>query len=137
MANSSIISRLSQAPWNRRTAPDDGVPPLHQDTITTDANGAFSITLPAKLFDESAKKRFIFSSYFLSLACTGKTGETQEASHRFYIGKHRSIIVNNATFVNDAPVKLNVSIESSDPADKDFTCHYTLAEAADSTKVVA
>ena len=137
MANSSIISRLTQAPWYRRTAPDDGVPPLHQDTITTDANGAFSITLPAKLFDESAKNRFIFSSYFLSIACTGKTGETQEASHRFFIGKHRSIIVNNATFVNDAPVKLNVSIESSDPADRDFTCHYTLAKAADSTKVVA
>ncbi|MGN0228683.1 MAG: alpha-2-macroglobulin family protein, partial [Muribaculaceae bacterium] len=137
VANSSIISYLTRALWYQRAVRSNGEPPLHQDTITTDANGCFAVTLPAKLFDESDKKHITFYSYNLSLACTSKTGETQEASHRFYIGKHRRILLGDATFVNDAPIKLNVSIESSDPADKDFNCHYTLTEATDTTKVVA
>lgn len=137
VANCSIISCLTRALWYQRTARSNGEPPLLQDTITTDANGCFAVTLPAKLFDESDKKHITFYSYNLSLACTSKTGETQEASHRFYIGKHRRILLDDATFVNDAPIKLNVSIESSDPADKDFNCHYTLTEATDTTKVVA
>ena len=137
VANSSIISRLSQAPWYQHTAPDDGVPPLHQDTITTDADGNFSITLPRKLFDETARVSPFYFGYKLSLSCTNKTGETQEAVHKFVIGKHRQIQVDGGTFVNDAPVKLNAAIESSDPADKDFTCLYSLADASDTTKIVA
>ena len=135
VANSSIISTLKNVSWFFRSGSIDK--PLATDTITTDADGNFSITLPRKLFDETARVSPLYFGYELSLSCTNKTGETQEAVHRFVIGKHRQIQVDGGTFVNDAPVKLNAAIESSDPADKDFTCLYSLVDASDTTKIVA
>ena len=135
VANSSIISTLENVSWFFGSGSIDK--PLATDTITTDADGNFSITLPRKLFDETARVSPFYFGYKLSLSCTNKTGETQEAVHKFVIGKHRQIQVDGGTFVNDAPVKLNAAIESSDPADKDFTCLYSLADASDTTKIVA
>ena len=135
VANSSIISTLKNVSCFFRSGSIDK--PLATDTISTDADGNFSITLPRKLFDETARVRPFYFGYKLSLSCTNKTGETQEAEHRFVIGKHRQIQVDGGTFVNDAPVKLNAAIKSSDPADKDFTCLYSLVDASDTTKIVA
>lgn len=109
------------------------------DTVTTNANGEFAITLsPDKFEENSHNKERIARIYDFTAECTNNTGETQSCHHSFFVGTHRRIaLANELTFINDKPISLPVTIESSDEGDRNFTCNYTLTSPTDSTQLIA
>ena len=111
---------------------------VHSDTVTTNANGEFTITLSPDKFEENGNnKERIARIYNFTAECTNNTGETQSCNHSFFVGTHRRIMLNDElTFINDKPISLPVTIESSDDADRNFTCNYTLTSLTDSTQVI-
>ena len=135
VANAPVAFSITKSQWFYWMNIDDNF--LKQDTVTTNAKGEFTITLPRDMFDENtnSRERRIANIYSVEASCTNNIGETQSCNHNFFIGSHRKISIGSeTTFINNRPITLPVSIESSDPDDKNFTCNYTVT-TTDSTVV--
>ncbi len=106
------------------------------DTIvTTDANGEFKLELPASQFKENESRHYYYN-YVLDAQCTSDAGESQEGSHCFIIGSRRGVkLGGDMDYNNVAPVKLNLSFNSTDENDKSVDCYYKVQD--ENEKVVA
>ncbi len=134
VANAKVKTSLSRALWSWFTSREEF---LKQDTILTDNNGNFTLTISHDLFERNGYSRMPYC-YSVEASCTNSSGETQSATHNFFVGIHRRIkLPDELTHINDKPLSIPATIESSDPADAHFTCKYRVISASDTTNIVA
>lgn len=140
VANAQVIFTLNESSWTFWNFQEDRTTIL-QDTIATNSNGEFSLTIPQSLFKENSShnvNKLIASIYSLNISCTNNTGETQSHNHEFFVGQHRRLHLDGSmTFINRTPISLPVTIESSDPADKDFSCTYKIYKSETDSTIIA
>ncbi len=88
--------KASEWSWYRHFIPYNRFDRNVGDTIvTTDANGRFSVTWPAGVFDENTEKRYCLYRYTADAQVTNATGESQTAHGYFHIGSKREITLND------------------------------------------
>lgn len=114
------------------------------DTVlTTDAEGRFSIELPASRFEENKYSGYDFYSrysYNVNAICTNVAGESQEANWYFIVGGRRSIEFaggyDEIACNNVKPVKLPLIFNTTDENEKSVMCHYRVIDK-DSKEVLS
>ena len=140
VANASVVFTLKKSSWAFWRFRSDSST-VSQDTITTNNKGEFTLTIPKHLFEENAPQgdaKMIANIYSLNVSCTNNTGETQTCNHEFFVGQHRKLDFNGEmTFINQSPITLPVTIESSDPGDKVFTCRYRITKSETDSTIIA
>lgn len=122
--------------WNNDNDDDDD--DVNDTTVMTDAQGVFTIEYPAHLFKENADAAGgkigvdNWRSYQLTAQVTNVAGETHESSTNFIIGRHRGFTFasEELTLLNDKPVKMPATFNSTDENDKNVPCVYTLYDKA-------
>ena len=130
VANAKAKLSLTRQQWWWRWSGNGGNQ-VTDTTVTTDAQGNFTITLPASLFQENkpenAGKR-LWNSYRLNASITNEAGETQEGSTSFSIGAMRGFHFTNEDFdvEKSAAVKLPVTFSSNDSTERNVTASYML-----------
>lgn len=130
VANAEATLTLTRQQWWWRWSGIDGYE-ITDTTVTTDAQGNFTITLPASLFEENkpdnAGKR-LWNWYYLKASITNEAGETQEGSTGFTIGSMRGFRFTNENFdvEKSAAVKLPVTFSSNDSTEQRVTASYML-----------
>lgn len=141
IAGTEVKLQLSQQAWSWYWRyRDSGGTVINDTTVTTDANGCFSIEYPAKLFADSVNSsasKYVSDlrrSFSLVAKVTTAAGESREASHAFVIGRYRNILIDDFTHENSKKATLPVTFNSTDDNDKSLLCTYTLTD--ESGKVV-
>lgn len=130
IANTEVRLLLSKQEWSWYWRYQDrNGKTLNDTTVTTDADGRFSIEYPAELFgDTEGKYSWNWHSYTVNAKVTTAAGETREAYHSFVVGRNRSIEISNFTHENSKKAKLPVVFNSTDDNDKSLVCTYTLKD---------
>ena len=124
--------------WRWNNGNDDDDDEVNDTTVVTDAQGVFTVEYPAHLFKENADAAGgkidvdSWRSYQLTAQVTNVAGETHESSTNFIIGRHRGFTFasEEVTLLNDKPVKMPVTFNSTDENDKNVPCVYTLYDKA-------
>ena len=132
LANTEVKVQLRQNEWSwwwRWRSRDRGE--LMRDTVvTTDAQGRFTIELPADAFEENlnAHYRWAYYNYVLHASVTDAAGETQEASHNFIIGERSGIEFSQEaiTHRNDSPVTLPIKYNTTSETVTSVMCKMML-----------
>lgn len=115
---------------------------IFNDTITTNQDGEFSITkepIPESKRENGTWRYYHnYNFYSIEFACTNATGETQSASHMFFVGKANAIKVLNSsvTHINDKPLKLPIALDSELDT-TNYACRYELCRVDDDKIVQA
>lgn len=99
---------------------------LNDTTLTTDAEGKFTIEYEPELFEEnkSAYGRSRYN-YEIDATVTDGAGETHEASTTFIIGTRRGIEfgeVNDNIFLNDKPITLPITYNTTSETETSTWC---------------
>lgn len=130
IANTEVKLTLSKREWSWYWRyQSEGGTTLNDTTVTTDADGRFTIEYPAGLFgEEVGKYTWDWCSYTLSAKVTTAAGESREGYHSFVVGRIRSIEIHDFTHENSKKAKLPVIFNSTDDADKSLVCTYTLKD---------
>ncbi len=133
IANTEVKLQLYQDEWRWWWwARNNDSGEMMIDTIaTTDANGIFTIEVPAdKFYENKNNKRWAYYNYKLHATCTDAAGETHEADHYFIIGQRRGIELTkfDITHVNTEPLKLPLKFNSTDSESATTTCDWTLTD---------
>ena len=132
IANTEVKLALTKHQWSWywRYANSDGTH-VSDTTVTTDSEGRFAITYPADLFPEiSAKEIWNWYSYALNATITTEAGESREARHSFVVGRMRSLSISDFSHEVSTKATLPVEFHSSDDADRQSVCTYTLTDAS-------
>ena len=132
IANTEVKLTLSKQRWSWywRYANAGGTT-ISDTIVTTDSEGRFAITYPADLFPEiSIKNIWDWNSYAVNAAITTDAGESREARHAFVVGRMRSIQISDFSHENSTKASLPVEFHSSDDADRQLVCTYTLTNAS-------
>lgn len=121
VSNAEVKLTLRQRSWSwwwRYYSSRNEGEVINDTTVTTDAQGRFSIELPDSLFTENqSNHRWSCYNYALQAQVTDGAGETQEASHTFIVGTRRGIEV-NADIIHEGnqaitlPLKYNTTSET-------------------------
>ena len=130
IASTEVKLTLSKRAWSWYWRYEsEGGTTLNDTTVTTDADGRFTIEYPAGLFgEEVGKYTWDWCSYTLSAKVTTAAGESREGYHSFVVGRIRSIEIKDFTHENSKKAKLPVIFNSTDEADKSLVCTYTLKD---------
>lgn len=128
VAGADVKLQLRQQQWSWwwwRYRNDNGT--VLTDTVArTDASGKFTISLPASMFSEN-NNRYAHYTYLLSGECTNAAGETQSGNTSFIIGKRRGLsLPDDYTFVNNKPLKLPLTFNSTDDNETAVQCIYSV-----------
>lgn len=141
VANAEVKLTLCQSSWSwwwRGYDRSSEGTVLSDTTVTTDAEGKFAIEFPDSLFTECiTKRRWARYNYTLQAQVTDGAGETQEATHSFIIGTRRGIALrsDDMTHVNDKPVTLPLTYNTTDENQTAVACTWELSTVAKRTVV--
>lgn len=119
IANTEVKLSLFRNEWSWWWWGNSGDTQLADTTVTTDAQGDFTIVWDDSLFPEKAPKRrhvWAMYSYSTDATCTDAAGETQSGTTSFIVGTRRGISFSEDkfTYVNDKPIKLPLSYNTTD-----------------------
>ena len=141
VANAEVKLTLRKQEWSwwwRHYSTSAQGEVIWHDTVTTDAQGQFSVELADSLFDESeARCLWARNNYSLQAQVTDGAGETQEDTHTFIVGTRRGISLPDAMIHegNDA-ITLPLQYNNTDENATAVACTWKLVDA-DSKQVVA
>ncbi|MGM9870111.1 MAG: MG2 domain-containing protein [Sodaliphilus sp.] len=132
IANTEVKLTLTQQRWSWYWRYENATGTTMNDTtVTTDSEGRFAITYPADKFpDILGKSIWNWNSYAVNARITTDAGESREARHAFVVGRLRSIQISDFSHENSTKATLPVEFHSSDDADRQLVCTYTLTNAS-------
>ena len=141
VANAEVKLTLRQQQWTwwwRQYSTRNQGEVISDTTVTTDAEGKFSIEFPDTLFTENQEHcKWARFNYSLQAQVTDGAGETQEASHTFIVGTRRGLSMSSEiTHEGNAPITLPLKYNSTNENDASVPCTWELTEL-DTKKVVA
>ena len=141
VANAEVKLTLRQQQWTwwwRQYSTRNQGDVISDTTVTTDAEGKFSIELPDTLFSENQGEcRWARYNYSLQAQVTDGAGETQEATHTFIVGTRRGLSMSGEiTHEGNAPITLPLKYHSTNENDTSVPCTWELTEL-DTQQVVA
>ena len=141
VANAEVKLTLRQKQWTwwwRQYSTRNQGEVISDTTVTTDAEGKFSIEFPDSLFDENQGScRWARYNYTLQAQVTDGAGETQEATHTFIVGTRRGITMSSEiTHEGNVPITLPLKYNSTNENDTSVPCTWELSEL-ETKKVVA
>jgi hypothetical protein len=141
VANAEVKLTLRQQQWTwwwRQYSTRNQGEVISDTTVTTDAEGKFSIEFADTLFTENQEHcKWARFNYALQAQVTDGAGETQETSHTFIVGTRRGISMSDEiTHEGNAPITLPLKYNSTNENDALVPCTWELTEL-DTKKVVA
>lgn len=141
VANAEVKLTLRQQQWSwwwRQYSTRNQGEVISDTTVTTDAEGKFTIEFADTLFTENqGLYKWAHYNYALQAQVTDGAGETQEASHTFIVGTRRGLSMSSEiTHEGNSPITLPLKYNSTNENDTSVPCTWELTEV-DTKKVVA
>ena len=130
VANARIEAKLSLQEWSwwRFDADKDFRQSFKAET---DANGAFSITIPADKLN-TTDDDYCFTQFVVDIDITSSAGETQSTSATFRTAQFCSISLKGSPdmcFNADRPITLPIEVKCTDNS-ASISCQYSITDAA-------